>query len=43
MSCEIKICCMFEPIHGREPDSEMCNSHENCIECAYRYEKYMED
>lgn len=43
MSCEIKVCCVFEPIHGRLPDKEMCDRHKECIGCSYHYEKIVEE
>ena len=43
MSCEIVRCCMFEPIHGREPYAEMCANHPDCIGCAYCYDKLKEE
>lgn len=43
MSCELRTHCVFEPIHGRAPDQELCDNHEGCVGCSYSYISYDQD
>lgn len=45
MSCDISVKCVFEPIHGREPEEGFCEEHTDgvgnkCVGCPYQVEVY---
>ena len=42
MSCEVRIVCLYKPVHGKIPDKRYCDMHDGCFMCPYQHTEYVD-